>query len=63
MASAVTGGVRARGDRIVYRPGRLADGEHTVEVTRGGGMGAALCELDIHGRHEGAGDPRHEGDT
>ncbi len=39
-ASAVTGGVRARGDRIVYRPGRLADGEHTVEVSRGGGMGA-----------------------
>ena len=34
----VDGGVKVAGDRLVFRPGRVADGEHTVEVSRGGGL-------------------------
>ena len=34
----VEGRVKVAGERLVYRPGRLADGEHTVEVSRGSGL-------------------------
>ena len=34
----VSGRVTARDGRIVFRPRRLADGEHTVEVSRPGGL-------------------------
>ncbi len=32
------GRVKAVDDRLVYRPGRVTDGEHTVEVSRGTGL-------------------------
>jgi hypothetical protein len=34
----VDGRVTVADDRLVYRPGRLADGKHTVEVSRGSGL-------------------------
>ena len=34
----VTGRVTARDGRLVFRPRRLSDGEHTVEVSRPGGL-------------------------
>ncbi len=34
----VTARVRSRGGRLVFRPGRLGNGAHTLEVTRGGGF-------------------------
>jgi peptidoglycan/xylan/chitin deacetylase (PgdA/CDA1 family) len=37
----VTARVRAQGSRLVLRPGRLDDGEHTLEVTQSGRFGTS----------------------
>jgi peptidoglycan/xylan/chitin deacetylase (PgdA/CDA1 family) len=34
----VTARVQAQGARLVFRPGRLGDGAHTLEITQGGGL-------------------------
>ena len=49
-----------RQDRLPPRAG-LADGEHTVGVSRAGGAFSDSPKLDVHGGHAAARDPDHEG--